>query len=126
MNSFEIICYNDDYVNLLKAQLGNDQICDKISSNGWDIFHRCNRELLVHETDTEIAITSEYRDSAYLSIKGEGLNNIKIINVENIQKETADEIIAYPAIKFIKPEQPIEVHYVDTAKGTRDWLIYKN
>lgn len=125
LDSFEIICYNEEYANLLKAQLGNDPICKKVTSDSWDIFHRENRELKIKETDTEISISSEYRDSAYLSIKGEGLNNIQILTPENIQKETAYEIIAYPSIKFIKPEKPIEVHFVDTAIGTRDWLIYK-
>jgi hypothetical protein len=125
INTFEIICINDVYVNILKSQLGDDSLCEKINSNGRYIFHRSNRELIFNETDTEISITSEYRDSAYLSIKGEGLNDIQILNPESIQKETAFEIIAYPAIKFIKPEQSIEVHFVDTAIGTRDWLIYK-
>ncbi|HEY5590251.1 MAG TPA: DarT ssDNA thymidine ADP-ribosyltransferase family protein [Paludibacter sp.] len=125
-NSLEIICYNDEYVNLLKAQLGDDPICEKINANGWDIFHRSNRKLLVNETDNEISITSEYMDSAYLSIKGEGLKNIQILNPDHIQKETADEIIAYPEIKFIKTELPIEVHFVDPNANTKDWLVYRN
>lgn len=126
LDSFEIICYNEEYANLLKSQLGNDPICKKISANGWGIFHRGNRKLIINETETEISITSEYRDSAYLSITGEGLKNIQILNPDRIQKETVNEIIAYPEIKFTKTEQPIEVHFVDTAIGTRDWLIYRN
>jgi len=126
LDSFEIICYNEEYANLLKSQLGNDPICKKINADGWDIFHRGNRKLIINETETEISITSEYRDSAYLSIKGEGLKNIQILNPDRIQKETANEIIAYPEIKFTKTEQPIEVHFVDTAMGIRDWLVYKN
>lgn len=126
LDSFEIICYNDEYANLLKSQLGNDSICEKINSNGWDVFHKGNRELNINETDNEISISSEYRDSAYLSIKGEGLKCIQILNPNNIQKETAIEIIAYPEIRFTKTEQPIEVHFVDTTIGTRDWLVYKN
>ena len=78
------------------------------------------------ENDTEICITSEYLDSAYLSIKGEGLKHIQILNPETIQKETATEIIAYPEIRFTKTDQPIEVHFVDMVVGTRDWLIYSN
>ena len=126
LESFEIICYSDEYANLLKSQLGNDPICKKINSDGWYIFHRGNRELIIYETESVISITSEYRDSAYLSIKGEGLKNIEILNPERIQKETPSEIIAYPEIKFTKTEQPIEVHFVDNAIGTRDWLVYKN
>lgn len=123
---FEIICYNHDYANLLKAQLGDNPICEKINSNGWDIFHRSNRELLLHEYENEISITSEYHDEAYLSIRGKGVKNIKITNPETIKKETKSEIIAYPEIKFIKPEEPIEVHFVDTTIGKRDWLVYSS
>jgi len=126
LDSFEIICYNEEYAKMLKSQLGNDPICKKINANGWDIFHRGNRKLIIDETETEISISSEYQDSAYLSIKGEGLKNIEILNPDRIQKETANEIIAYPEIKFTKTEQSIEVHFVDTSIGTRDWLVYKN
>ena len=126
LDSFEIICYNEEYANLLKAQLGNDPICEKISSNGWDIFHRGNRELDLRESETEVIISSEYKDNAYLSIRGEGLLNIQILNPNNIQKETATEILVYPEIQFTKTEQPIEVRFVDLAIGKREWLIYKN
>jgi hypothetical protein len=126
LDSFEIICYNDEYVNLLKSQLGDDSICGKINAIGSDVFHRGNRELVINETDTEVSIFSEYEDSAYLSIKGEGLKNIQILNPDEIQRETATEIIAYPRISFIKAEQPIEVHFVDTTIGMRDWLVYAN
>lgn len=126
LDSFEIICYDEEHVNILKSQLGNDPICEKIHADGWDVFHRDNRKLNINETDNEVFISSEYRDSAYLSIQGEGLRFIQVLNPENIQKETTAEIIAYPEIRFTKTEQPIEVHFVDTTIDTRDWLIYKN
>jgi hypothetical protein len=127
LDSFEIICYNDEYANMLKSQLGDDPICEKINANGWDIFHRGNRQLIINENDTEISITSEYKeDSAYLLIKGEGVKNIQILNPDKIRKETATEIIVYPEISFTKTEQPIEVHFVDPNADTKDWLVYIN
>lgn len=126
LDSFEIICYDEEHANILKSQLGNDPICEKIHTDCRGVFHRDNRKLNIEESDNEISISSEYRDSAYLSIKGKGLKYIQILNPEKIQKETATEIIAYPEIRFTKTEHPIEVHFVDTAIGTRDWLIYKN
>jgi hypothetical protein len=126
LDSFEIICYNEENAKILKSQLGNNPICKKINANGWEVFHRGNRKLIINETETEVSITSEYQDSAYLSIKGEGLKNIEILNPDRIQKETANEIIAYPEIIFTKTKQPIEVHFVDTSIGTKNWLIYKN
>lgn len=126
LDSFEIICYNEEYASLLKAQLGNDPICKKVTSGSWDIFHRENQEINIYETDTEISISSDYRDNAYLSIQGQGLNVIEVLNPENILKETANEIFAYPGIRFTKTDKPIEVHFVDLAIGKREWLIYKN
>jgi hypothetical protein len=126
LDSFEIICYNDEYVNILKSQLGDDPICKKINADDWDVYHRKNRELRISQSESEISIESEYGDSAYLSIKGEGLKELEILETENIQKETESEIIAYPKIKFVKTKKTIEVHFVDTSIGKRDWLVYKN
>jgi len=126
LDSFEIICYNNEYVNILKSQLGDDPICKKINSDGWGVFHRNNRELQITQTESEISIDSKYRNSAYLSIRGEGVKDLIILASEHVQKETETEIIAYPEIKFLKTEKPIEVYFVDTSIGKRDWLIYKN
>lgn len=126
LDSFEIICYNEEYENILKAQLGDDPICKKINSDGMRVYHRGNRELLISQTDSEISIESEYKDSAHILIKGEGINELNILESEHIQRETKTEIIAYPKIKFVKTKRPLEVYFVDTAIGKRDWLIYKN
>jgi len=126
LNSFEIICYDDEQARLLKAQLGDNQICEKISSNNHGIFHRGNPELSIHESETEILVSSDYRDNAFLAIKGDGLKSIKILNPENIQIEKESEIMAYPKVRFTKSDQPIEVHFVDFSVGTRTWLVYKN
>jgi len=126
LDNLEIICYDEEQARILKTQLMNDPICEKIHSNGWDIFHRNNRKLNISDSETEVFISSEYKDKAYLSIKGEGLQSIQILNPENIQKETATEILVYPEIRFTKTEQLIEVHFVDLAIGERDWLVYSN
>ena len=81
--------------------------------------------MTIEESETEISISSDYKDSSYLSIKGEGLKNIRILNPGDIQKETSTEIIAYPTIRFTKTGKPIEVRFVDTSIGIREWMIYK-
>ncbi|MGQ1783875.1 DarT ssDNA thymidine ADP-ribosyltransferase family protein [Saccharicrinis sp. GN24d3] len=126
LNSFEIICYNSEYANILKSQLGDDPIISKINEGSGGIYHRGNRELLIFENDSEIRIESEYRSNAYLLIKGDGIKELEITDTENIKKATATEIFAYPKIQFIKTEKPIEVYFVDTTIEKRDWLIYKN
>ena len=110
----------------LKHNLVTTPIYKKVTSDSRDIFHRENRKLNIYETDTEISISSDYRDNAYLSIQGQGLNVIEVLNPDNIQKETVNEILAYPEIRFTKTDKPIEVHFVDLAIGKREWLIYKN
>ena len=126
LDSFEIICYDEEYADLLKSQLGDDPICEKINSNGYGVYHRGNRELNLSQNESEVSIESEYRDSAYLSIRGEGLSEIEILETDTIQKETDKEIIAYPSVRFTKTDKPIEVHFVDTSTSKRDWLVYKN
>ena len=126
LDSFEIICYDEEHAKTLKLQLGDDPVCEKISSNGYGVFHRDNRKLYIKESESEIFISSEYKDNAYISIQGNGLQDIQILNPNNIQKETTTEILAYPEIRFTKTEQPIEVYFVDLSVGKRDWLIYKN
>lgn len=126
INSLEIICYDEEQANILKTLLGDDPICDKINANGSEVYHRGNRELHILQTESEITIDSEYEDSAYLSIQGEGINGLEITDPSYIKKETVNEIIASKSISFIKTEKPIEVHFVDTSIGKRDWLIYKN
>lgn len=126
LDSFEIICYDENQASLLKSQLGDDPICEKINSNDQNMFHRRNRSLRINVTDAEVSILSEYRDNAYLSIQGEGLKYIQILNPEKIKKETEAEIIADNEIRFTKTNKPLEVHFIDKEIGTRDWLIYKS
>ncbi|GGW61403.1 uncharacterized protein DUF4433 [Winogradskyella epiphytica] len=126
LDSFQILCYDDEHVKILKSQLGDDPISKKISSAEWGVFHRENRELHITQTDSEISIASDYGGSAYFAIKGEGLTELQILETECIQKETNSEILAYPKIKFVRTIKPIEVYFVDTSLGKKDWLIYKN
>jgi hypothetical protein len=125
LDSFEIICFNDEYADILKSQLDDDPIIEKITANSSGIFHRNNKKINIQENEKEIIIASEYRDtSSYLSIKGQGLNSIQILNTNNIKKETAGEVFLYPKLHFIKTTNPIEVYFCDNIHSP--WLIYKN
>lgn len=126
LDSFEIICYNEEYSNILKAHLENDPIINKINADSWNVYHRDNRELIISQTESEISIESKYRDNAYFSIKGEGIKELQILETESVKMETEAEIIAYPKVKFVLTEKPIEIHFIDTSIGKRGWLIYKN
>jgi hypothetical protein len=126
LNSFEIICYNEEYESLLKNLIGKDILSEKINSDGWGVFHRNNRRISFADDNDSISISSDYSDDAYFAIKSPALPDIKILNPENIKKESKDEIYAYPSISFEKTSQPIEVRFVDKSIGIRDWIIYTN
>jgi len=126
LNNLELICYNDEFANLLKKQLGDDPICEKITSNGMNVFHNANRKLNIKEDELSISISSEYKDEAYLCLRGAGIHDTQILNPENIKKENANELIAYPIIQFTKTEEPIEVYFVENAYESKEWLVYKN
>jgi len=126
LSSFEIICYDDQYKNLLLQLIGDDEIKTKICSNGYSIFHRSNRSIKLDESDNNISISTDYQDDAYFKLECNNLRDLNISNPEAIKKETSTEIYAYPKLVFEKTTHPIQVYFVDKSIGIRDWLIYDN
>ena len=123
LNSFEIICYDEEQAELLKAQLVGDPICKKISSNGCGIYHRNNRELRITEDDLSISFVSEYRDSnASFRISGNGLKDATILNPDDISRETDTYITSYPRLTLKKPLKEVEISFVD--EKSREWVVY--
>lgn len=125
LKSFEIICYDEEQANLLKEQLGDDPICKKITSVGYDIFHRNNRKLKFEESGNKIFLSSDYHGKAYFSIQGD-ISNLQIYNPNLIIKSTPTEIIIYPNIELAKPSGDIEIHFIDMDARTKDWLVYSS
>lgn len=123
LNSFEIICYDEEQAELLKAQLVGDPICEKITSNGWDIYHRNNRELRITEDDLSISFLSEYHNgNASFKISGNGLKDATILNPDDIHRETDTYITSYPRLTLKKPLKDIEISFVD--ERSREWVVY--
>lgn len=124
LNSFEIICYDNEQADLLKRLIGfDDPICNKITNNAYGIYHRQNRNVHLETNENVISINSDYKDTAYLSLEYKDGTSINILD-GNILKEEVGRIIAYPNIKFVNPESEIEVKFID--ESNRQWLIYKN
>jgi len=126
LQSLKIVCYDDQSMKLLKRLLGNDRLSDKIISNGNTYFNRTNRELHISREGNVVDICSDYLDDAYLALRSPDLRSIKILNPENIKKETDNEVITYPSIRFEEINSPIEVHFVDITLKKQDWLVYSN
>lgn len=124
LNDFQIICYDSEQANILKSQLHGDPICDKIEAGGYDIYHRNNRPLTITEDDFSISISSGYReDSACLSVRGDGISSVVVLNPDNIKRETSSCISAYPSISLKKPLCNVEVVFTD--ERGREWIVYK-
>lgn len=132
LKKFRIICYDEEQANLLKQQLGDDPICEHITTNditssGIDVFHRTNRTVSIDETEDTISIETNYRDPSSIVIECKDVDGIDIINKCNITAVTKDKIQAYPSISFIKPSIPITVRFVDLQKyDSNSWVIYSN
>ena len=129
LNSFKIICYSEQQAQLLKEQLGDDPICERIIAEGVGIFHRGNSHLDIRETDGGFKIVSNYHsygNYAYFSVRGE-CKSFDIMNPKCILKETPNEIIAYPEIEIgnISKDGRLEIYFVDNAAATKEWLVYR-
>lgn len=124
LNEFQIICYDEEQADILKSQLAGDPLCDKIQAGGYDIYHRNNRPLTITEDDFSISITSGYReDSASLSVRGDGISSVVVLNPDDIKRETSSCISAYPSISLKKPLRNVEVVFTD--ERGREWIVYK-
>ena len=121
LHSFEIICYDEEQAEILKAQLVDDDIVDKITSKSSGLFHRNNREIIISESENTFAVISNYKGNAHFEVSCKDKN---IIINANVIKETADIIIAYPLLEIAKTNIPVEIRFVD--ERNRSWIVYKN
>ena len=124
LQSFEIICYNEEQADILRHQLDGDDIVDRITTDEYNaVFHRNNRKLNIWDNGDSLMISSDYQDDAHFVIK---TTDKHIVNIDGttVIKETADSILAYPNIKFAKADIPIEVKFID--EKNREWMVYKN
>ena len=132
LNNYRIICYNEEQASLLKMQLGNDPICEHITtssctSSGIDIFHRKNRTITISETEDSISFSTDYRDPSAIVIECNDLDSIELLDKDNITQVSNGRIEAYPSIGFMKSNIPITVRFIDLQKyDSNSWIIYSN
>lgn len=124
LESFEVICYDKEQAEILKSQLKGDPIVDKIKIDEYDVlYHRFNRKIRFSEVENAISISSDYCGDAYFKLISSD-KSVIIGDNKNVKCETSDSVSAYPAVRFLKTDNPIEVHFIDELR--RDWMIYKN
>lgn len=132
LENFRIICYNEEQAELLKLQLGDDPICNHITtdtrtSSGLSIFHRTNRTLSIDETEETLSFSTDYRDPSSIVIECGDIDSLEIVDKSHITNISNGKIQAYPSISFIKPTIPITVKFMDLQKyDSNSWVIYSN
>lgn len=132
LKNLRIVCYNEEQAELLKMQLGDDPICNCITTNattssGISIFHRTNRTLSIDVTDETLCFSTNYRDPSSIVIECADIDSLNIVDKSHITNISNGKIQAYPSISFIKPSIPIIVRFMDTQKyDSNSWVIYSN
>ena len=132
LENFRIICYNDEQAKLLKMQLGDDPICNHITtdtstSSSISIFHRTNRTISIDETNETLCFSTDYKDPCSIVIECENIDSLKIVDKSHITNISNGKIHAYPSISINKPTIPITVRFMDMQKYDRNsWIIYSN
>lgn len=130
--NLRIICYNEEQAKLLKQQLGDDPICDYITtdsqtSSGISVFHRTNKTVSISETQDVISFSTDYLDQSAIVIESENTQRIDVIEKTNIINITPNTIYAYPSISFHKPAFHVTVRFTDLHENNRNsWIIYSN
>ncbi len=128
LKNFEIICYNEQYAQLLRTLLGDDPICERISSRCDEhIFERENRSVDYKEQDGFTSVSSNFRDEHYYLVKSQNLNRIELsIAPEDVIAETSKSIKLKGPVKWHTTLYPLQVFFVDPNARTKEWLVYEN
>ena len=128
LKNFEIICYNQEYAELLKSLLGEDPICEKITHCCDEaLFERENRSIDFVEKDGSTSISSNFEDEHYYLIKSQSLDRIHFkVEPSRVIFETRDSIKLREPIQWETTLLPLQVYFVDPNARTKEWLIYEN
>lgn len=126
IQSLRIHCFDEFSANMLRRYLHEDTImASKIDVDG-SCFLRQNRQLtfkIVGDSE-DLDISSDYngQGDAYFRVEGD----VEIVNDDNVKRQTADGIIAYPEIRIKRTSNPYKVFFIDERARNKEWLIYQN
>lgn len=132
LQSLKIICYDDFYTELLRSIFINDPIHSKIFSANElrcrELFERENRSISLTSQLDMMAISTDFRDDYYFSIKGEDLSSIKFdFSFANVLYEKpSKELHVRGKIQWVNCTTPFDIYFWDPKARTKEWLIYSN
>lgn len=126
--SFDIICYDDEYAELLKCMLGDDPICSKITTScNEQIFERENRHLSLTTYEDHNTLKSSFLDEHYYKIQGNNLSDVNFdFSEASVIDDNQSEIRVSGVIKWEKSNTSFNIFFVDPKARTKEWLVYKN
>ena len=133
LQSYEIVCYDEEYCALLKSIFADDHICEKIHTDfSNEFFERENRRIEFRQcqegTETHCSIKTNFLDNHYLRINSPELDKIQIVLKDGDKpiSEDHNELKIRDNIEWIKTNVPMAIYFVDPEARTTDWLIYSN
>ena len=132
LQSLQIICYDEEYADLLRVIFRDDPIRDKIVSQNdasihETIFEKENRQVFFYQQMDDCSLSCDFKDEYYYRICGKNLTGIGFdFSSANVNKESSSELFVTGVIKWRKTDLPFEVFFVDPKARTKEWLIYSN
>lgn len=128
LNSLQIICYNEEFAQLLKETIGDDPICKKIVSyTNESIFEFENRSLSLNRFPDRSVLTSNYQGEHYYEITSNNLNDVHFdFSSANVLFEDKNSLRVKGIIKWNNTTSDFKIYFVDPNARTKKWLIYSN
>ena len=132
IESLKIICYDDQYTNILRGIFVNDPICQKIYSvyelNEYDLFEKENRSISLNTQMDTSTISTDFMDDYYFNIKSSDLSSVKFdfSYADVLFENPSKEIHVRGKIKWTHTTVPFEIYFFDPKARTKEWLIYNN
>lgn len=132
LKSLKIICYDDQYTDILRRYFADDPICQKIYSykelNEYELFEKENRSISLSTQMDTSRISTDFMDDYYFDIIGEDLSSVKfdLSCAEVLYEIPPKEIHVKGVIKWTNTNTPFDIFFHDPKARTKDWLIYSN
>jgi len=132
IESLKIICYDDQYTNILRGIFADDPICQKIYSvyelNEYGLFEKENRSVSLNTQMDTSTMSTDFMDDYYFNIKSSDLSFVKFdfSYADVLYENPSKEIHVRGKIKWTNTTVPFEIYFYDPKARTKEWLIYNN
>lgn len=130
INSLQIICYDDEYTQILHQIFASDPICKKIvSANEADenMFENENRRINLRQQISTFTLQTNFQDNYYFKISSSNLADIYFdFSSAKVLTEKHNELTARGIIRWETTATKFDIYFVDPNARTKEWLVYSN